>query len=49
MTVVHIRGSAVEKRLYEMLRGNITNHEKIIELYKQEILDEDLTMSNPEI
>ena len=49
MTIVHIRGSAVEKRLYQMLRGNITNHEKIIELYKQEILDEDLTMSNPEI
>ena len=49
MTVVHIRGSAVEKRLYQMLRGNITNHEKIIELYKQEILDEDLTMSNLDI
>jgi len=49
MTVVHIRGSAVEKRLYNMLRNNITNHEKIIELYKQELLDEDLTMSNLDI
>ena len=49
MTIVHIRGSAVEKRLYSMLRNNITNHEKIIELYKQELMDEDLTMSNPDI
>jgi len=37
MTVVHIKGSEVERRMYNMLRGNITNHNKIIELYKQEI------------
>ena len=37
MTVVHIKGSEVERRMYAMLRGNITNHNKIIELYKQEI------------
>lgn len=37
MTVVHIRGSEVESRLYNMLQNNITNHEKIIDLYRQEI------------
>jgi SNF2 family DNA or RNA helicase len=49
MTVVHIRGSAVENRLYQMLRNNIVNHEKIIDLYREEILEEDLTMSNTDI
>ena len=37
MTVVHIEGSAVERKLYNMLRANIENHVKIIDLYKQEI------------
>jgi SNF2 family DNA or RNA helicase len=37
MTIVHISGSEVERRLYKMLRGNIANHNRIIELYKQEI------------
>lgn len=37
MTIVHIRGSEVERRMYHMLRNNITNHNKIIELYKQEL------------
>jgi SNF2 family DNA or RNA helicase len=45
MTIVHIRGSAIETKLYSMLKNNITNHNKIIELYKKE-LEEDLTMSN---
>lgn len=39
MTVVHIHGSQTEKRLYSLLRNNITNHEKIIDLYRQEFLD----------
>lgn len=34
MTVVHIKGSEVESRLYTMLRNNITNHEKLIDLYR---------------
>jgi hypothetical protein len=38
MTIVHIRGSEVEARLYSMLQNNITNHEKIVDLYRQEIL-----------
>ena len=37
MTVIHISGSPVEKRLYAMLRGNIKNHRKLIDLYKEEV------------
>jgi len=37
MTVVHIRGSGVEDRLYQMLGSNIANHTKIIDLYRQEL------------
>ena len=35
MTIVHIKGSGVEDRLYSMLRSNINNHEKIIDLYRE--------------
>jgi SNF2 family DNA or RNA helicase len=35
MTIVHIKGSEVEDRLYNMLRGNIENHKRIIDLYRQ--------------
>jgi SNF2 family DNA or RNA helicase len=37
MTIVHIKGSEVEARLYRMLNNNIDNHAKIIDLYRQEI------------
>ena len=37
MTVVHIKGSEVEARLYRMLQNNIDSHTKIIDLYRQEI------------
>lgn len=37
MTIVHIKGSEVESRLYSMLQNNINSHEKIIDLYRQEI------------
>jgi SNF2 family DNA or RNA helicase len=37
MTIVHIKGSEVETRLYRMLSSNIDNHTKIIDLYRQEI------------
>jgi SNF2 family DNA or RNA helicase len=39
MTIVHIRGSEVEDRLFSMLQGNINNHEKIIDLYRQMMVD----------
>jgi SNF2 family DNA or RNA helicase len=38
MTVVHIQGSPVENRLYAMLQGNINAHEKLVDLYKKELL-----------
>lgn len=37
MTIVHIIGSPVEAKVYKMLRSNIDNHEKIIDLYRQEM------------
>ena len=37
MTVVHVKGSEVEERLYSMLQNNIDNHQKIIDLYRQEL------------
>ena len=37
MTIVHVRGSEVESRLYSMLQNNIDNHEKIIDLYRREL------------
>jgi hypothetical protein len=39
MTIVHIQGSEVEAKLYSMLQNNVLNHEKIIELYRQELVD----------
>jgi SNF2 family DNA or RNA helicase len=38
MTIVHIRGSEVEDRLYSLLRGNISNHERIIDLYRDMVI-----------
>ncbi len=35
MTVVHIKGSPVEEKLYSMLQGSIANHEKLIDLYRE--------------
>ena len=37
MTVIHVQGSPVEHRLYSMLKNNIDNHNKIIDLYRQEL------------
>jgi SNF2 family DNA or RNA helicase len=37
MTIVHIEGSPVERRLYSMLQNNIGNHEKVVDLYKKEL------------
>jgi SNF2 family DNA or RNA helicase len=39
MTVVHIKGSAVEDRLYKMLQDNISHHEKLIDLYREVITE----------
>lgn len=37
MTIVHIKGSPAEERLYTMLQGNIDHHEKLIDLYRDVI------------
>jgi SNF2 family DNA or RNA helicase len=37
MTIIHISGSEVERKLYDMLRNNIDTHGKLVELYRQEI------------
>lgn len=39
MTVVHIKGSPVEEHLYAMLRNNVDNHDKLIDLYRTIIDD----------
>jgi hypothetical protein len=39
MTIVHIQGSDVERKLYTMLQGNIHNHNQIIDLYRQELVE----------
>lgn len=41
MTIVHIKGSPIEEKLYGMLQGNITNHQQVTEMYRKEILDSD--------
>ena len=37
MTVVHLQGSEVERRVYAMLQGKVDSHNKIVDLYKQEM------------
>ena len=37
MTIVHIKGSPVETRLYQLLQNKLDIHTKIIDLYKQEV------------
>tara|TARA_R110002020_G_scaffold161828_1_gene347149 strand:+ start:1383 stop:2948 length:1566 start_codon:yes stop_codon:yes gene_type:complete len=37
MTVVHLQGSDVEKRMYAMLRGKVSQHTKLVDLYREEI------------
>lgn len=37
MTVVHLQGSEMERRVYAMLQGKVDNHTKLVDLYKQEL------------
>jgi SNF2 family DNA or RNA helicase len=39
MTVVHLQGSEVEKKMYRMLQGKVDSHNKLVDLYKQELED----------
>ena len=36
-TVVHLQGSDVEKKMYNMLQGKVDSHQKLVDLYKQEL------------
>jgi SNF2 family DNA or RNA helicase len=37
MTVVHLQGSEVEKRMYAMLQGKVDSHQQLVDLYRQEL------------
>lgn len=37
MTVVHLEGSSVERRMYKALDSKVDSHQQIVDLYKQEI------------
>lgn len=37
MTVVHLQGSDIERRVYAMLQGRVDSHQQLVELYKAEI------------
>jgi len=37
MTVIHLQGSEVEKRMYAMLQGKVDLHTQLVDLYKEEI------------
>lgn len=37
MTVVHLEGSEVEKKMYRMLRGKVDNHQLLVDMYKEEL------------
>lgn len=37
MSVVHLRGSEVEKKIYTMLQGKVDSHQKLVDLYRQEL------------
>jgi SNF2 family DNA or RNA helicase len=37
MTVVHLEGSAVERRVYDMLQKKVDTHQALVDLYSQEL------------
>lgn len=37
MTVIHLQGSEVERKMYKMLQGKVDSHEKLVDLYKNEM------------
>lgn len=39
VTVTHLQGSPVEKRMYTMLQSKIDVHQSLVELYRQELTD----------
>ena len=37
MTVIHLQGSEVEKRMYKMLQSKVDMHERLVDLYCEEM------------
>jgi SNF2 family DNA or RNA helicase len=37
MTVVHLQGSEAERKVYQMLQSKVDSHEKLVDLYRQEL------------
>jgi hypothetical protein len=37
MTVIHLEGSEVERKMYRMLENKIDLHEKLVELYSSDM------------
>jgi SNF2 family DNA or RNA helicase len=37
MTVVHLQGSDIERRMYDMLQNKVDMHSKLVDLYREEI------------
>ena len=37
MTVIHLQGSEVERRMYAMLQSKVDLHEKLVDLYREEL------------
>lgn len=37
MTVVHLQGSDTERKIYAMLMGKVDSHQRLVDLYKQEL------------
>jgi SNF2 family DNA or RNA helicase len=41
MTVVHLQGSEIERKMYAMLQSKVDSHEKLVDLYREELGLED--------
>ena len=37
MTVMHLQGSDIERKLYAMLQGKVDSHTKLVDLYREEL------------
>ena len=37
VTIVHLQGSGVESKMYKMLQGKVDTHQRLIDLYKEEL------------
>jgi len=37
MTVVHLQGSDIERKMYAMLQGKVDAHTKLVDLYREEL------------